>query len=1597
MRLGRGKYRFHFRWKYAISAFLVCGVLSLTIGGPKAPDSLAVELAEYTKKFDEAFKVDKGPGAKEEDLDAPDERTIPETSPVLIGLVNQLKIIGEKINSESIRRNQIVKKEVRELSTGINEIVSDYTELQKRLYRNYMRLAHDAKFKTFKAPSMARYALDYMIAGGGSGLSASGHSFAARKDLERWIKLNEEEIKIRGPRDFSPEHFDFLNLKIDPQAAQDLYTDSKINKQFNLRNIKDENTGKYDRVEVFLNSYEKQMAEYEAISDPNSKEEYLKLIQFSGVIEAMTNRWAMRRMVGANIKNNVPMSLSDAQINSCAPDLVSFRLKSKGNLNDIEAYESLWQGDRHTDLIKLGSIAAAEVTLKNPLLSDLDYAELYRKYISDFSYYKKDILENYEGNINVILSDFAEGFSPKIRQIESTKWSKSPSGEEKPEESVAVEVFYLSNYPSDDLSITAVAKRYADKVFQTRKLYLIGAIYQTAHESKSEDKLVFPETDDVSSLHRAGQIVDEFLKERELKWKNSLALNIEKALRSKLGMDIRTQNGNPSGTGYLSNQNQSRYDAYIADLKPVAEIGVRGILNRDEAIKAQKKLKEKLNSLYTTPTVLGASQYAVADTGSNKTSYYKFPKLIDRKNPNEYLGYAPFRQMAKESGISNIILPENPNQLAIFFRKKIEDVLSYDNKDTKYLEPVITEKIANNTIVMLGMDKLFAAFATAMPKLSDKATHEEKVAALESILIPTAKTAYQEFLKGLSEPPVFVSPERAAREMRKQYDFQKVVKDFKTTEQIKNEEAYKAVHGYYRPGRNRALDKKGGEFYLETEKERTEAKKLYREALAMIGIAEEVTQSFPGEVAIAGFHTKDTPHGPSQVVSWVTTEHLIHQKLGRVRLIERIVSSVSDQMAMGKVLIQDSISRKPILTLQSSWKWKNGEEKEPILLEKLAKIYSAKNRWGNESEYHSLLNKTFMSAVQNDQGKVETFCQADIKNYRRDDSFRMLFSSLTGVRGMLSTEDKLKGWDESIRKESRMWDQAILEDYINPNQTYIMIAIGLVVAAQIAFMIGTGGAGAATTPAAAAEISSLVGLAGTSATATSTTIATQLALKTVGKGIAKFVFLQMTGNLGFASLVFTFQAVVMLNAYCFNLPPQMGFTYQLMNSRIQKMETKRFAGVSASDRARMVELRSELNGNQLTAIISFAVEPVQFLLWTRPVALGTLGYKGEKILSKISKHSSAEEISKVAVKKNGDLFDRMAKAAFTFERVGVVKGTREAKDAIFGMLKKNLADEYLKDPVTLKKFYLQLKDQIDRELQSVIRGEAKMSKVAVEELDSVSLTVDDIIIREKARVMAGEESAFTVIYKKDYGKDLEKAAKKLEKSEKAAAAKIIARRARRETLLQERAALEKYIENIDQVVPESGESAISAFTRNWSVSDLELHRSFFSRPKFMFEKYSNDFYDLTTRKAIRKVYRQYDYLTEDWGKASNARAKALGQLFRGGSVNFYIDPKTGEFDKLYLKDFEENPEDYVVNTLRVPKDNEMSRFQSSKEPLREDLKTAISTAKKQEHEIAQSKALADALDKALRMDRLDRAKRGLPAATPEELKKIEEKVRSRFR
>jgi hypothetical protein len=1632
---------FHFRWKYAFSLFLVCGVLSFSLGRALKPDFITKDAAAIKHDYDALFLIDKDPKtATRQDLDGPAERTFELDSPRLMAFTTKLRNFGQEVSDESFRRavddrNTVGSKAI----VAVANAAEIYEELELNLYRNYVRVAHDAKFKTYKTTNLVRSFFETAFLG----LVPS-----AEKEVRRWAALNADAMKADGARGVhytldvtkpngkkeSRYALDVMNIKLAPIVGQVFFGNKK--KVFNIRNVKDDD-GNYTQVELFVTSYEKQMAEYEALARPRSKEGYLKLLQFAAIREALTNRWAIRRMDGTLFgpRGRNQISFSDRPISACAPDLVSFPSAKGGTVNDLEAYSSLWQEDRVNDLTHRGIDVAVAATENVPLLSDAEYADLFVKYVKDYPSFIS-VADGFGGDARALLRSFQKTYSPGLKASEEKDWSVDfvPSVAKDGQKGFvpAREYFYLSNLPADDLSLHAVAERYADVTFQKRTYFLAHAIWKFAanrevnvkvlkegvnpYASPKEDDfttktvLLFPEAKKDGAFLRALKVVKAYLAKDEKAWKAALAKRILAALQTKLGMDVPTVNGNAAGLGYTSTDDPERFRLYAEDVYRHANYGTRGLFVRKDAERLAKELQKRMNALAYCPPVPGAKCLINFERSWSE----KIPPK-DRK-PGYYVTFAPFRNPAKLLGIKDFILPESPDQLAQFFRKKLEAVAKYDNSLAELEEPRLAARIARNPVVMAGMDRLFATIAgkfredaqatgaaegescanilssagkivaggknrkvasagMSPPKVCTRAEmmseSEKNQKLLEAVIIPAAKEAYQAFKQGLATEATYKDPERTAKALQEdQVAVKDALKSFreKYAAQAKNplvarygdkigremmerqakmgavvaaaiakkretpaqkrarEASEKAAAlkkkdaGYFHPGEDHSYDKVGGELYLSSDKDRREALQLYYEALGMLGISSEVVG--------ATHPLKTSDHAlPRQVVSWVTTESLIRQKVGNARLLERMVATVTDQLAMGQVLTQEAIARAPILSLKAGWDWKKNE-KSPMLLDKLLKIYQPGPGLPSGDEYTYRFREMLTEAKRHDIGKVETFCRADIKAYRYDEDFRKMFVAISGIRNVLDTDPEAGKWDAAIQKESRTAEETLLEDYLDPLNTPFMIAILVAIIFQITF---TGGAGAALLPAELAGIGTAGGAVGTAA---AETVARKFII-TMGK----ILFYQATGMGGMVTLIFTLQSVMMVSTYHFMLPPQMGFTFELANSRIWNMENGQFANMPMVDQEKLKKAIDELNSQQKMATLQLLGEGVQFRFFTIPGLKRTLGIVGQKDMIRIAANSSSEVVGKTADRSLAKLIEEKGTyegmkewklARFTFhglERATSIQGTKAAAEGLRTLFGDSLAHAIPKKATLLEVYEGVLAEEkavvenLDRFAKSKV-AEAEIFRLGSERSIEITQRIDALSVVRKTMAQAvreHEDQAFaTVVVSKEYEATLARlrivddaiwqATLGGDKRMQGAALYAIAAR---ETAQKRVEVTSRLIRNLKASPTIAGEAETASHFREMSKSavDTNLILDILSPKKFMW-RMKNKFLPSEVGAAVKRYAKDFDYLKEDHAKAA-AWAKAIGSVVRTGQADLAINAN-GEVGSFDAADFQAHPENYSV-------------------------------------------------------------------------------------
>ncbi len=145
------------------------------------------------------------------------------------------------------------------------------------------------------------------------------------------------------------------------------------------------------------------------------------------------------------------------------------------------------------------------------------------------------------------------------------------------------------------------------------------------------------------------------------------------------------------------------------------------------------------------------------------------------------------------------------------------------------------------------------------------------------------------------------------------------------------------------------------------------------------------------------------------------------------------------------------------------------DDKQRSLIQQMALYaYDEETKEFNKLKASELVEEAIERARVSVQGNINDFCGADYKDYKNDDSFKNAFKAASFLRTGLKTDmsitplqrKELKEFDHEIAKEIRTPLEALNEDYVEPN---LMIA-GAIFLGAIAVFVATASFGTAVPP-----------------------------------------------------------------------------------------------------------------------------------------------------------------------------------------------------------------------------------------------------------------------------------------------------------------------------------------------------------------------------------------------------------------------------------------------------------------------------------------------------------------------------------------------------
>lgn len=1011
------------------------------------------------------------------------------------------------------------------------------------------------------------------------------------------------------PKNFDPKTYDSLNLVVDAKTAMPFLTNPEFGKMFSIRHARDERGG-HSKVEVFLNTEEKRMAEYFLLLDPRTKFDYMKLVQFATLRESIVNRWAIRRM------SLTQRMTADAVIPACAPELLSFRLDRPQRMIESPQYDELWSADRYGDLMNLRR-GIVELSRNRSLLSSGTYADLTSRFIMGFEQFQNEVLPFYAERLPELEANFKKHFGPSIERIEEESWysqKKDLTGQDIL--TVADQAFMDYNFPADDLSAEKVAERFTWIAFEMRKKFISDALIVFAEDQQMK------EARSPVQMRRAYQLVSKAVAPYEKKWKEAMHRAVVDHLNAKQTLS------------YLNERNQARFYELEKQILPAATLGAK-------AVQMIELVDQKKKELYRTPM-----------------------NPNDPASPYVYSGSHISRTSLRLAKVGFRLRPFTADHVSQFFYKKLEHYAA--DKNNHLPERKIAVKILESRVVMSHMSEFFALLSENFTKELGKKNltqATETNSPLESVLVPTAQKIFVQLTAAISQPPVVVTPPAPPRDERRRFETPRAVADATRVARtiIPSLQEQKT-------------------FYIADPKKRHETMLLFGEALSILGLGQAGAGLQPS------LDTQNYARIPVwQIQSHVAIEWLLNRQQPGLPLIDRVAASLLDQKILGQVLETEVYAKAPLLAIQAK-----NEDDAPSTLKTLSTLYSPATGW-KRNEYVSGLMRATATALANDRGKLEDYCQANLRDHKNDEKFRKLYQASSGLREIFARTPQVKKWDEELQKDTRTRWQKILQDYIDPISMVAFAAILCIVLWQVAPLI--------------------FGMFGATA-AGATTVAT--GATGIFSSFGTFLTFVFTANYGPAGLMFLAQTVMMINVYLIQLPPQLKYQLSVANSQIGM-----FSQPIAS-RAKIKEFRDELSSMQTWTYVAIGGEVVGQIVAARG-AMKTLGLVGKNKIARLSAGLSPEIVESLRAKTLRELIDehgtskglkiyadRYLEAARRYQRIGALRPTAEAA-ALQALFAKNVASR-LPEKELIDVIYRQKIAELTRKMSALERQSTDLAR-----------------------------------------------------------------------------------------------------------------------------------------------------------------------------------------------------------------------------------------------------------------------------------------------
>jgi hypothetical protein len=829
-------------------------------------------------------------------------------------------------------------------------------------------------------------------------------------DFQRVFYLNYLANLHESSASLGAFRVDDLNLKLNSRLGLKLVIRKDLKAKYHVRHA-----GQADSVDLFIPPYEKVQLEATALSRAKTKIEYQKFLHFMYLRDSLVNRWALKRISPSGLEERViaPPSRYDSFAGEKA-DLPS-RYRFSSDLGVEDRYESRIKGP----------LREIQEAMKNmPLGTEEEYRQLVLDYSGSFSQFG-----NYQLNPDLLMANL---FDVEERTISN----------------VSQQVILEANFPQDDLSPAAIAKRTAHFAFLVRKsgilktlLYRMrgelavweGHVNPDDYGMISEDALLASQkyvTIPKADLARAEKVVDAFFARVEPSWEGRMAARIEALYRNRIlisdslfvtkrNEDFFRQTIKVAGKAMFHLEQSSRYDALKKKFSLISSDLAESLdhkrvpLEVDCASPGGDYSGVLVNSCVTKvkSDLYLSGLDASADAGMAWTIPWT-PEQI-RSLLAVKLKFLQENDPEKWEQVKNVV--QDP-VLSYFFEELAERnrkvILERKSVlEAKKLE--LSEKLAKllneNPAQQMEETDIYREMALLQAKMDSVGIDSRESTLSEEMYEEAANHAVSRRIKELDTPPRKESKDKVSLDL-----------------EMRNKRTITV------PDKTRTAMASGGNLEVEMKmqfRSRERTKLEIARVFSLLGFgADFLSKHFKmNELRKEkdGMEENDFRFEARYPKADEATNKAFGgilpgtQREKRGSALSEIARSAHSQKLLSEVVIEGVYAQAPFLRIREG-----DDLKSPTGLERLFKAYSPTTGW-NRAQSREIFDSLVATAIRNDAGKVEDAIQAKPELPEQDVQFQRIFKSLLTQRSLFlatllgAKKDRVRSWEETLQLETR--------------------------------------------------------------------------------------------------------------------------------------------------------------------------------------------------------------------------------------------------------------------------------------------------------------------------------------------------------------------------------------------------------------------------------------------------------------------------------------------------------------------------------------------------------------------------------------------------